>query len=97
MLLGHRSSACPPKLGRRRVPAFYGCPPVSPSNSFKIPLSHPVTFSPTARLRKSFSCNTYESPRKCCKQKTYGKAKSFRCNIYERELYTSRTQCKPLK
>src|SRR5882762_5871668 len=24
---------------------------------------------------KSFSCNTYESPRKCCKQKTYTLAK----------------------
>src|SRR5258708_10044673 len=24
---------------------------------------------------KSFICNTYASPRKCCKQKTYGKAK----------------------
>src|SRR6266851_8728459 len=29
---------------------------------------------------KSFSCNTYGSPRKCCKQKTYGQAKPFRCN-----------------
>src|ERR1700682_479974 len=32
---------------------------------------------------KSFSCNTYGPPRKCCKQKTYGLAKSFRCNIYK--------------
>jgi hypothetical protein len=29
---------------------------------------------------KSFRCNTYEYPRKCCKQKTYGLAKRFRCN-----------------
>ncbi len=33
---------------------------------------------------KSFSCNTYASPRKCCKQKTYGTAKLFRCNIYKK-------------
>src|SRR5260370_6013428 len=32
----------------------------------------------------SFSCNTYASPRKCCKQKTYGKAKPFRCNTYKK-------------
>jgi len=31
----------------------------------------------------SFSCNTYGSPRKCCKQKIYGLAKPFRCNIYK--------------
>src|SRR6266478_155028 len=33
---------------------------------------------------KSFSCNTYGSPRKCCKQKTYGQAKPFRCNTYKK-------------
>ena len=33
---------------------------------------------------KSFSCNTYESPRKCCKQKTYGPTKSFSCNTYKK-------------
>ncbi len=33
---------------------------------------------------KSFSCNTYSPPRKCCKQKTYGLAKLFRCNIYKK-------------
>ena len=34
---------------------------------------------------KSFSCNTCGSPRKCCKQKTYGLAKPFRCNIYKKQ------------
>ncbi len=34
---------------------------------------------------KSFSCNTYGSPRKCCKQKTYGLAKPFRCNTYKKQ------------
>jgi len=33
---------------------------------------------------KSFNCNTYGSPRKCCKQKTYGLAKPFRCNTYKK-------------
>jgi|SRR5882762_5697267 len=32
---------------------------------------------------KSFSYNTCESPRKCCKQKTYALAKPFRCNTYK--------------
>src|SRR5713226_2630590 len=34
---------------------------------------------------KSFSCNTYGSPYKCCKQKTYGQAKPFRCNTYKKQ------------
>jgi|SRR5713226_4376885 len=34
---------------------------------------------------KSFSCNTYGSPCKCCKQKTYGQAKPFRCNTYKKQ------------
>src|SRR6266481_3637173 len=33
---------------------------------------------------KSFRCNTYGSPRKCCKQTTYGFAKPFRCNTYKK-------------
>src|SRR5260370_691848 len=33
---------------------------------------------------KSFSCNTYGPPRKCCKQKTYGLSKPFRCNTYKK-------------
>ncbi len=33
---------------------------------------------------KSFSCNTYGPPRKCCKQKTYGQGKSLRCNTYKK-------------
>src|SRR5207302_10029094 len=48
-------------------------------------------FSPLTTVRgsvhhycfKSFSCNPYESPRKCCKQKTYGLAKPFRCSRVE--------------
>jgi len=33
---------------------------------------------------KSFSCNTYGPPRKCCKQKTYSMTKPFRCNTYKK-------------
>src|SRR6266702_1899774 len=44
-------------------------------------------FTPT--LHKSFSCNTYGSPRKCCKQKTYDLSKSFRCNTYKKPGGTS--------
>src|SRR6266704_2792457 len=61
------------------------CPPRSPSNSFKIIGPHEVTFVPTVRLRKSFSCNTYGFPRKCCKQKTYRRANSFSCNTYKKQ------------
>src|SRR6266446_4635992 len=60
-------------------------PPGSPPNSFKIIGFHEVTSSPTVRLRKSFTCNTYGSPRKCCKQKTYRRANSFRCNTYKKQ------------
>src|SRR5713226_2881100 len=65
-------------------PANSSRPPGSPSNSFKIIGPHEATFSPTVCLRKCFNCNTYGSPRKCCKQKTYRMANSFRCNTYQK-------------
>jgi hypothetical protein len=34
-------------------------------------------------LSKSFSCNIYEPPRKCCKQEAYVIANSFRCSTYK--------------
>ncbi len=58
-------------------------PPASPSNSFKTSPSQDFFFPPTLRPNKSFKCNTYGSPRKCCKQKTYGPANPFRCNTYK--------------
>jgi hypothetical protein len=62
-------------------------PPRSPSNSSKIvrALKAKVNFSLILRLRKSFIRNTYGFRRKCCKQKTYGKANSFRCNTYKKQ------------
>jgi hypothetical protein len=42
-----------------------GGAPQKVNNLFRYPL-----------FLKSFSCNTYAAPRKCCKQKTYGSAKS---------------------
>jgi len=43
-----------------------------------------ISFAAPHHSFKSFICNTYASPRKCCKQKTYGPAKSFRCNTYKK-------------
>ncbi len=50
--------------------------------------SKAVTFSPTLRPHESFSCNTYEFSRNCCKQKAYGSANSFRCNTYKKHAGT---------
>ena len=33
---------------------------------------------------KSFTCNTYARPRKCCRQWTYDQAKPFGCNTYKK-------------
>ena len=44
-----------------------------------------TSLPPYFRFSKSFSCNTYRSPRKCCKQKTYAAAKPFRCNTYKKQ------------
>ena len=43
-----------------------------------------TSLSPYFHFSKSFSCNTYGSPRKCCKQKTCGSAKPFKCNTYKK-------------
>jgi hypothetical protein len=57
--------------------------------TFNLPLFSVPTFQPSNRPAckpsKSFSCNTYGSPRKCCKQKTYATAKSFKCNTYKKQ------------
>ncbi len=78
------------------VPTFRRSHPV-PSYS---PTDHcPLTIETLHQLRsgnpdrvgtvhprfKSFSCNTHGSPRKCCKQKTYGHVKPFRCNTYKKQ------------
>jgi len=47
------------------------------------PVGDPVGTAPSSF--KSFSCNTYGSPRKCCKQKTYSMAKPFKCNTYKKQ------------
>src|SRR6266404_7791187 len=78
-----RKGGCPANYARPFTQSLDG--PGSPSNSFKIFPSDGVTFSPTLRPHKSFNCNTYGSPRKCCKQKTYGKTKSFRFNTYKKQ------------
>jgi len=53
-----------------------------PPSADHCPLTCPDHVGVTAPSRsKSFRCNTYESPRKCCKQKTYSLPESFRCNL----------------
>src|SRR6266446_6130347 len=74
--------------------AFYYCPeqlsdPLVTLDSFFSSLFSNLQLS-TLNVQlspspKSFSCNTYETPRKCCKQKTYVIAKPFRCNTYKKQ------------
>jgi hypothetical protein len=88
MVLLHRYCPfVPPVHALAFTQSFDG--PSGPSNSPKIISTHPATFLPTASAHKPFSCNTCEIPRKCCKQKTYGKPKSFRRNTYEKRGWGS--------
>ncbi len=51
------------------------------------PLPYPAPVRVTAHYCfKSFTCNTYELPRKCCKQRTYTRPKSFKCNTYKKPV-----------
>src|SRR6267143_2242730 len=70
-----RVPLCLPLMGARQAV------PITTSKS-----SHPSQLPSRQHLapHRSFSCNTYESHRKCCKQKTYGLAKPFRCNTYKK-------------
>src|SRR6266852_1834430 len=69
---------------RRPLASSLGLAPISHSQSpILLPTDHcPLTTS--NYWVKPFSCNTYASLRKCCKQKTYGQAKSFTCNTYKK-------------
>src|SRR5580693_4305571 len=55
----------------------------------------PISSRQHNRSPNSFSCNTYGFRRKCCKQKTYGMAKSFRCNTYEKRGGEWRPEANP--
>jgi len=68
------------------LPCFrsHGRPPGCLSTSSKILPFGSFTSLPTLCSRKSFRCNTRESPCKCGKQKTYFRTKSFRCNTYKK-------------
>ena len=67
-------SVYPDPVGRLRVRLVFLCFP------------KPSTFDSRPSLfPKSFSCNTYGSPRKCCKQKTYSMVKLLRCNAYKKQ------------
>src|SRR6266403_4702693 len=78
-------------------PASHGRPPRGPSKSSKMFPSETFTFSPTVPPHKSFSCNTYGSPRKCCKQRAYTISKSFRCNTYKKQGGVMVKQLPPVK
>jgi len=63
-----------------------GCTPLARYNlsdrrcrSYRKGGSPDVQISP-----KPFTCNIYRPPRKCCIQRTYASAKSFRCNTYKK-------------
>src|SRR5882762_11370942 len=67
-------SVYPDPVGRLRVRLVFLCFP------------KPSTFDSRPSLfPKSFSCNTYGYPRKCCKQKTYSMVKLLRCNAYKKQ------------
>ena len=55
--------------------------PLTPSESYRFKNSAGRVYSPCLN---PFSRNIYGSPRKCCKQKTYGLAKPFTCNTYKK-------------
>ena len=80
----HPPSSCPPLLEvegcMRPMAANKVVLLTSPKYSHPKPLlsrQQPVPIKP-------FRCNTYGLLRKCHKQKTYGKTKSFRCNTYKK-------------
>src|SRR5712692_6909892 len=73
---------CPANHARPFTQTLDG--PRGPSNCPNTRASPPSSCTVLVQ-RKSFSCNTYGSPRKYCKQRTYGMAKSFRCNIYKKQ------------
>ena len=67
----------------RRLLASFSDVTRIPSRGRRAPSPFLTSLPPYFLSSKSFRCNTYRSPRKCCKQKTYGTTKFFRCNTYK--------------
>src|ERR1700682_1950560 len=67
------------------APRLYAFSEASVPKSFVISTHKMLSFCTILVHSKSFSCNTYESPRKCCKQKTYGVVNPFSCNTYKKQ------------
>src|SRR5258708_16468222 len=65
------------------LPTFPRCDETCGHSLLSLPRYLVISLRPYFLFSKSFSCNTYGSPRKCCKQKTYDPAKPFRCNTYK--------------
>jgi len=82
-------SPSPRDLGGRRLPRpCRGVSALDCSFSYVFPNFQLSTVDSQPPLfPKSFSCNTYRSPHKCCKQKTYGIARFVRCNTYKKPGY----------
>src|SRR6267378_1270127 len=80
--------ACPVYPESRREPRRTRLQTASPTRLAPPRLLQP---SSSSRLESSkshacnlFRCNTYGSSRKCGKQRTYRRPKSFRCNTYKK-------------
>ena len=81
-----RPASAPPHLcvlGELCVEIASPLPPKQRGEGCNNSSSFFTSLLPYLLFGKSFSCNIYTSPRKCCKQKTYGIAKPFRCNTYK--------------
>src|SRR6266446_1617902 len=86
---------------RRPLAPFLGLAPTCPKETRRIchspsPLLLPTDHRPLTTTHyslKSFRYNTYASPRKCCKQKTYAVAKPFRCNTYKKQGVLLQAKC----
>ena len=64
----------------RTVPALRALRPTVTNSSYFSPLLSRRQFTPLTSL----AATLMDCPRKCCKHKTYGTAKSFRCNTYKK-------------
>src|SRR5437660_9455957 len=64
----------------RTVPALRALRPTVTNSAYFSPLLSGRQFTPLTSL----AATLMDCPRKCCKHKTYGTAKSFRCNTYKK-------------
>src|SRR5882724_3396773 len=81
-------AACPPR-NSMILNTFHfdgGCTPLLDVQTVRLAVAHSASrlrLGDVSHPYKFFACNTYEPPRKCCKQKAYSSSKPFRCNTYK--------------